>query len=219
MKEIDFIPEWYKANQNRKKRYHRQYILLISMVAIMMTWSFVIGQYVEQVRSEVEDIQSVFKRGEQKVDEGMLLESEITLLQHQARILDATAPRTDVSAIVAELSCLIGDTIVLSKLSLKNEALEQGQKKDSASSGIVQIGSSSRGKGASEVSLTPTRIQVILTGIAIKGADAATLISRLEESAYFEHVSPIFTKAAKVKDSDVTEFEIRCYVADYKIQK
>ncbi|MBL7214460.1 MAG: PilN domain-containing protein [Phycisphaerae bacterium] len=219
MKEIDFIPEWHKANQNRKKRYHRQYLLLASLLVTMMVWSFVVGQYVKQVRAEVEDIQSVFEKGKLKVNQGMLLESEIASLQHQLQILEATTPRTNISAIIAELSWLIRDNIVLSKLSLKDETIELSEEQDLMPAGIVRIGSSSRGNEASEVSLIPTRTRVILTGIAAKGSDAATLISRLEESEYFEQVSPVYTKAKKVKDYDVTEFEIRMFVADYKIQK
>jgi hypothetical protein len=219
MKEIDFIPEWYKANRNRKRRYHRQYVLLGSLLAIMMIWSFVIGQYVDQVRADVEGVQSIFERGKEKIDEGIQLESEIALLRHQARILEATAPRTDVSAMIAELSWLVRDSIVLSKLTLKNEPIDAGLDKGPASSGLVQIGAASRGRGSSELSLTPTRTRVTLTGVALKGADAAALISRLEESAYFDHVTPVYSKAVKIKDHDVTEFEIRCYVADYTIQK
>lgn len=219
MKDIDFIPEWYKANQNRKKRYHRQYALLISLLAVMMAWSFVIGQYVEQVRSEVEGIGSVFEKGQEKINQGMLLESDIALLQHQAGILDAVTPRTKVSAIIAELSWQVRDTIVLSKLSLTKEPVQLDQEKSSPSTGVVQIGSSSRGKTPNAELMAPTRTRIVLTGYATQGADAAILISRLEESAYFDHVSPIYTKAVKVKDCDVTEFEICCYVADYKIEK
>lgn len=218
MKEIDFIPEWYKANRNRKRRYHRQYILLGSLLAIMMTWSFVVGQYVEQVRADVEGVQSIFERGKEKMQQGMLLESEIALLQHQARILEATAPRTDVSAMIAELTWLVRDSIVLSKLTLKNEAIDAGANQGSTPAGLVQIGGASRGRGSSDLSLTPTRTRVTLTGVALKGADAAALIARLEESAYFDHVAPVYSKAVKIKDHDVTEFEIRCYVADYKIK-
>ena len=219
MKEIDFIPEWYKANQNRRKRYHRQYILLACLLAIMMVWSFVVGEHVKRVRADVDDIQSVFEKGKAKVDQGMMLESEIALLQHQVQILEAVSPRTNISAIIAELSWLVQDNIVLSKLSLTNEALELAEKKDAMPGGIVRIGSSSRQGEASAVSLAPTQTKLVLTGIASQGADAAMLISRLEESDYFQHVSPIYTKAKKIKDRDVIEFEIRMFVADYKIQQ
>jgi hypothetical protein len=219
MKEIDFIPEWYKANRNRKKSYHRQYVLLGTLMAMMMIWSFVIGQYVEQVRADVEDIQSVFERGKMTIEQGMVLEAEIAMLQQQARILDATAPRTDMSSVIAELTWLIRGSVVLSKLSMINEVIEPKQADRLTSTGVVRIGASSGGNGAAEMSLSPTRTRVTLTGVALTGADAAALISALEESAYFEQVTPVFTKAVKVKDCDVTEFEIRMYVADYTIQK
>ena len=220
MKDIDFIPEWYKANQNRKRRYHRQYILLGSLLTLMMVWSFIVGQYVERVRADVEDVQTVFEKGKAKVDEGIQLQAEIASLQHQVQIVDATSPRTHISAMIAELSYLIRDNIILSKLSFNDEEIEFDNEQPSTPAGVVvQVGSSSRGNKTSEVSLEPKRTKVILTGIAAKPADAATLISRLEQSDYFQQVLPVYTKAKKVKEHDVTEFEIRCFVADYKIQK
>lgn len=220
MKEIDFIPEWYKANQNRKKRYHRQYILLASLLAVMMSWSFFVGQYVERVRADVEDIEMVYEKGKVKVSEGAVLQSEIATLQGHVRILDAITPRTRASVIIAELSYLIRDNIILNKLSLNEEEIEFSKVNSSASAGtVVQMGSSSRGNKASDVSLEPKRTKVIVTGIAAKPADAAMLISRLEQSDYFEEVLPVYTKAKTVKDHDVTEFEIRMFVANYKIGK
>ena len=220
MKDIDFIPEWYKANQNRKRRYHRQYILLASLLAVMMGWSFFVGQYIERVRADVEDAQTVFEKGKAKVDEGIRLQSEIASLQHEIHILDATTPRTHVSAVIAELSFLIRDNIILSRLSFSDEEIELDNEQPSTPAGVVvQVGSFSRGNKTSEVSLEPKRTKVILTGIAGRPADAATLISRLEQSDYFREVLPVYTKAKKVKEFDVTEFEIRCFVADYKIQK
>lgn len=218
MKEIDFIPEWYKANKSRQKSYHRQYVLLATLLALMMVWSFVVGQYVEQVRADVEDVQSVYERGTLMVNKGILLESEITSLQHQVQILEVTMPRTKVSAVIAELSWLIRDDIVLRKLSLKNEEIEVSKQQTQVPSGIVQVRSSAKAKDVSEVFL-PTRTRVVLTGIAGKGSDAAALISRLEESDYFEQVSPVYMRTKKMKDYDVTEFEICCFVADYKIEK
>ena len=66
---------------------------------------------------------------------------------------------------------------------------------------------------------TPLRTKVSLTGIAARPADAALLIARLEQTDYFEQVTLVFSKPQKFKDNDVTEFEIRCFVADYRIRK
>jgi hypothetical protein len=217
MKEIDFIPEWYKANQNRKKSYHRQYVMLACLFVLLMVWSFVVGEYIDQLRAEVEDIQLVFEKGKEKVNQALSLEAEIALLQQQSQLLETTAPRTDISPILAELSWLIRDNIVLSRLSLKNEPFEYTNSKASTAPGVVHVGSAPQDKNA--VSAQATRIKITLTGIAARAADAAELISHLEDSDYFEQVSPVYTKAAKVKGRDITEFEIRMFVADYNVQK
>jgi hypothetical protein len=217
MKEIDFIPEWYKANQNRKRRYHRQYMMLGGLLVIMMIWSFIIGHHVNQVHADVEAMQSMYEKGHLKVDEAMILESEIALLQQQAVLLEDASPRTNTSAVLAELSWLVRDSIVLSKVSLKNETIEQAEEKSSEPTGIVQVGAPSKDKDT--VRLRPTRTKVTLTGVAAKGADAADLIARLEESDYFEQVSPVYTRGKTIKNCDVIEFEISAYIADYKLQK
>ena len=219
MKEIDFIPEWYKASQNRMKRYHRQYILLASLLAIMMTWSFIIGGYIEKVRADVEGVQAVFEKGKEKVDEGLRLEFEIAWLNRQEKVLEAVTPRTALSCVIGELSYLIRDDIILSKVVMRNEAIQTSSSKQSAPTGsVVQIGSTSGGKDAGSFSLDPTRTKVILTGVAARPADAAMLISRLEQSDYFEQETLVYSKPKKIKEHDVTEFEIQCFVADYKIQ-
>ncbi len=219
MKEIDFIPEWYKANRNRMKRYHRQYILLASLLAIMMTWSFVIGGYIEKVRADVEGVQAVFEKGKAKVDEGIQLEVEIAWLNRQKKILEAVTPRTNLSYVIGELSYLIRDDIILSKVLLRNEAIQVSTSKQSTATGsVVQIGSTAGIKKAGSLSLEPMRTKVILTGIAARPADAAMLISRLEQSDYFEQETLMYSKPKKINEHDVTEFEIQFFVADYKVQ-
>ena len=105
-------------------------------------------------------------------------------------------------------------------MSFSSEEIELEQEQSSVSSGsVVQVRPASSRDKKSQVSLTPKRTKIVLTGIAAKPADAATLISQLEQSDYFDQVLPVYTKAKKVKAQDVYEFEICCFVADYKIQK
>ena len=58
---------------------------------------------------------------------------------------------------------------------------------------------------------------MVLTGIAAQPADAAALIARLEGTPYFEQVVLVFSKPKTVQQQDMTEFEIQCTVADYRI--
>lgn len=215
MKEIDFIPEWYKASQKRRKRYHRQYVLLGTLFAMMMGWSFIEGRHVQTVKADVGDVQRVIDNNRTLVDDGAAIEAELAFLKQQTEILQMAASRTAVSTVIAELSALMGDNIILSRLSLKDEAIEES-KVSAASAVKVQMGAA--GNKKDEV-LKQTRLCVTLTGIAATPADAARLISQLEQSAYFHQETLVYSKPKTVKMHDVTEFEIRCYVADYQMKQ
>lgn len=218
MKEIDFIPEWHKADRKRQKSFRRQYVLLALLFAMLMGWSFVVGQHVERVSADVRDIQGLFEKGKMKIDEGLLLEVEIADLKSKTRVLESLSPRTNVSAVIAELSWLVREDVILSKLSFKNEVIAEGAKsKSTGAAAVVQIGASGQKTSDADQLLRPMRTRMTLTGIAAEPGDAARLISQLEQSAYFEQETLVYSKPKEIRDNDVTEFEITCVVADYKI--
>ena len=218
MKEIDFIPEWHKADRIRKRRYSRQYILTAIVFATMVVWSFVVGHHVERVSAEVEEIQTVITRGNERVERALTLQSEIAEMEQKTKLLEKIVSRTKVTAILGELSYLIQENIILSKLSFTNEPIEEFEKKNRTPGAVVQMGMTTKQQDA-VVPEFPSRQKVTLAGIAARPADAAALIARLEQAEYFQQVALVFSKPKKIKDKDVTEFEISCYVADYQIQK
>ena len=118
MKEIDFIPEWYKADQVRKRRY---------MSANTLSWRYVCGDdglefccrtSCHHVSAEVEDIQAAFETIRDKVDQAPLLQSEIAEMKQKSAVLDKIEPRTKITAILGELSYLVQENIILNRLSL-----------------------------------------------------------------------------------------------------
>jgi hypothetical protein len=217
MKEIDFIPDWYRADQNRKRRHHRQYALLGVLLMLLVGWNFIIGHHVSVVRAEVEAVQSIIDSARLRVDDATLLQNEIADISRKTSELEAVAPRTKTSAVMAELSQITGDNIVLSKLTLSAEPIDTPQSRPAQKPGtVVQVNPAAQSK--TDLGSAPLRTKVVLCGIAALPADAATLIYRLEQSDYFEQVVPVFTRAKTVREHEVTEFEIRCYVADYRMR-
>jgi hypothetical protein len=219
MKEIDFIPEWYKADRKRKRRYVRQSTLMAVMIVIMMGWGFVLDGYLARVSAQVQAIEAAVTKGQIRIEQTMDLQNEIELMKQKTALLDKVTPRTKMAAILAEVSYLTQDKIVLSRLALENEPIEQARKKQPQDvSAVVQIGSRQETREDPVVPECPSRVVVSLTGIAAKPSDAAMLIARLEESRYFDGVALVFSKPKSFKDKDVTEFKIRCHVADYAIE-
>lgn len=218
MKEIDFIPEWYKADRRRRQRYIHQCTLLSIVFACMVVWSFVIGRHVSRVQAEMNSIQAAFEQGKVRIEQAHELERQIAAMEEKTRLLGHIAPRTKISALMGEISYLAGGNILLGRLCFQNEPL-QSPKSVLQSSGAVVQTSTALSSQSSEHLQMPFRTKITMTGIAVSGADAAGLISALEKSDYFEQVAPIFTRAKKMGDAEMIEFEIRCYVADYKIQE
>ncbi len=217
MKEIDFIPQWYKAGRERKQRYIRQYALMAILVTLMVGWGFAINGHIAHVSAEVEGIQAAFEKGRLRSEQATCLESRIAEMRQKTTLLDKIASRTKMTAILGELSYLIGENVILSKLSLQNELIQNsGRKNAFASAAVVRVSGSQKNDPDDVIPLSPSHCKVVLTGIAVRPADAAALIARLEQTDYFNQVSLVYSKPKEVKERDVTEFEIRCFVADYQ---
>ena len=220
MKEIDFIPEWYKAGRERKRRYVRQYTLLAIMFTLMLGWGFIINGHIASVNAEVQEVQTSFEKRQLLVQKTLDIEARIAEMRQKKALLDRIEARTPLTAIIGELSYLISKNVILTELSLENEPIEQAKAKanDSSTSAVVIRASDLKKDKQNEViSSSPSCCRVGMTGIAARPADAALLIAHLDQTGYFNHVSLVYSKPKKIKDRNVTEFCISCTVADYQL--
>ena len=53
MKEIDFLPEWYKSDKRRQVSYRTQYIAISSVFAVMMLWGFISTRSISKARAQI----------------------------------------------------------------------------------------------------------------------------------------------------------------------
>jgi hypothetical protein len=183
----------------------------------MLGWGFVINGHVSHVKAEVQEIETAFEKGRARSEQATDLQTRIAEMKDKKGLLDKIESRTQMTAILGEISYLIGKNVILSTLSLQNELIgDPGKKNAFASGAVVQVGGSQQDDQDDVVPASPSHYKVVLTGIAARPADAALLIARLEDTEYFDGVFLVYSKPKKVKDEDVTEFEIRCFVADYQ---
>ncbi|HDS83952.1 MAG TPA: hypothetical protein ENN97_01965 [Phycisphaerales bacterium] len=217
MKELDFLPDWYRADRQRKQRQYRHYVLFGLIVALLAGWSFMLGRSVVGLQAQSRQIESVIEEGRQTLQAAQELRLQIDRLNRETEILEALTPRTTVSAVLGELSHCVNERIMFSRVSLIQESIKDAKTASAASqTGVIRIGGS-KSDGPSPLPKEPQQTKITLTGIAAGGADVAGLIERLEISDYFTAVSPAFSRAKKIGDKTVTEFEIICTVADYHI--
>lgn len=231
MKEIDFLPEWYKNGKRRKLGYRTQYIVLGGIFAVMMVWNFVESHSVSKAASELAGLESQQRSAENTSKEYTKIESELAQLRKKTAVLDQIDSRIDVAGVLAEISFLIDRKIVLEKVAFSSEPF--AAKSPNAGNKVRMAGDS---RPLAQNMAGKSRFKVVINGVAAQAGDVAELIRRFEGSSYFCQVYPSFSRNKKVKtssrlvenlpslkkDSDsgddyqVSEFEIGCYLANYR---
>ena len=211
MKEIDFIPQWYKDRQKKHVSHHVQYVVIIGIFAAIVVWSFATCLSVSKAKAQINRIQESLAANADMVSEFNELATAMIQLRKKAEILEKLDHKTSIANVIGELSFLVPDDVILKKVDVGMERFVGG-----AGSGKSHVKLLRQSSGASSAApAEDSRFKVIISGIAAGVDDVAGLISQMENSSYFCQVVPGFSRAAKVKDFGVTEFEISCYLANY----
>ncbi len=242
MKEIDFLPEWYKSGKRREISYRTQYIALGGVIVVMVVWSFITSQSISTAGAQftqMETRQTQAKDMSIKLSE---LKTELRALQEKAESIEEIDSKIDVADVLAEMSFLIDEKIVLGKVEFIAEKIKRKQqdKLSLISSNVVRV---AQGEMRSkQVPLGDVRFRVVIGGVAADASDVAALICMLEDSPYFCQVVPSFSRTtmitaagnssfhSKIKNEktegnvqkneeniqiQVSEFEISTYLANY----
>lgn len=211
MKEIDFLPEWHKQARRRRIRYRAQYGLILSVFVIMCCWSFFNAKSVSNAQA-ITARQKLSPSQMQALEECAHYKTDLASFAGQAAVLSKFDSKINLACILAELSYLIDSKIILTQLDIQAEPIN-----DSAQS--------SSGSGLTRVNKTAApqdgyfRSKVIMRGMACEAGNVAAFICKLEQSPYFCRIMPGFSRTGKVKELQVSEFEISCYIANYKETK
>ena len=246
MKEIDFLPEWYKSGKRREISYRTQYIALGGVFVVMVVWNFITAQSISTARAQfaqMETRQTQARGLSIKLDE---LKSELRGLQEKAESIEEIDSKIDGAGVLAEMSFLIDEKIVLGKLEFIAEKIENKQqdKLSPRGSNVVRAVRAAM-SGKQELPLGDVRFRVVISGVAVDASDVAALICMLEDSPYFSQVVPSFSRTtvitaagnsslnSKIKNENtkgtvqkkegniqiqVSEFEISTYLANYREQ-
>ena len=106
--------------------------------------------------------------------------------------------QVDVAAILAEISHIVDESIVLSKIELTSEPFGRPDEKGPAKGSPLRV-ADKNGDPQQDVPLGGMKLRVVLAGVAVHSAHVADLVCRLEESAYFQQVRPNFYGKTKIQ--------------------
>jgi hypothetical protein len=119
------------------------------------------------------------------------------------------------------MSFVVDRSIVVERISLIAEKIEAAESNTKAS--IMKINNGNNERGAKYVG--NFKFKIVLNGIAKAPGSVADLICSLEDSEYFKSVYPSYSRNKQIKavsenkEYEVSEFEIRFYLANYEVEK
>lgn len=220
MRKIDFLPKWYTSGRRRQISYRTQYVALGGVFVVMVVWNFVAAHSISKAATKLADGATRQAEAESASREFARIKSEMTSLQKKVESIEKIDSRIDVASILAEMSFLIEEKIVLKKVEFSAEKFADRQKGKSDRGSAVRV---ARPQLAGKDAPLPgdVRFKVVIGGVAADASDVAALICKLENSPYFCQVYPSFSRSKKMKvgteeNFQVSEFEIGCYLANYR---
>ena len=236
MKEIDFLPKWYRSGRQRQVSYRTQYVALACIFVVMVVWSLLTSRLISTAEAQLARAKSKLLAAESTSQQFNEIKTELTQLQKKASITEKIDSKIDVAKVLAEIGFLIDEKMVLSKVEFDAERFADQQGRQTASGSAVRIARAGFGSKEALV-FGDVRFKVVIAGMATEASNVAEFICRLENSPYFQQVCPSFSRDKEIKTAgrfaknsakaaegnrkkqqgqQVSEFEISCYLANYR---
>ena len=213
MKEIDFLPQWYKDKRRQESRYRMQYLGIACLFVVMVVWTAATSHSISRAERRLESLKTNGGACD-TTEEFRQMRSHLETLHIQDGILSEIDQHLRISGAIGELSFICGNHVRFSRLAIAAEKFPERTAANNLAANTVRAvrDAMTAPSGPYEGDI---RFKVTLRGVAADATQVAALIRRLEESAWFRNVTPSFCKNGKVGEHVVSEFEITCYVANY----
>jgi len=172
MKEIDFLPEWYKSGRRRQVSYRTQYIAIGGVFVVMMVWSFIATRSISQARAQYAQMATNQAQAEKVSVKLADLENEIIVLRQNAESKEEIDSRIDVAGVLAELSFLIDEKIVLRKAEFVAEKFVNEDEDQLSPAAVVRV-AQANSSNKKQLPLGNVRFKVVIAGVASDASDVA----------------------------------------------
>lgn len=234
MKEIDFLPGWYKNVRRQQFNYRTQYVALTGLFVLMLVNNFVTSRSISKAQAQLAGVRAMEAVAKGSSAQYAVITRQITALKKKADVLKEIDSRVNVGDVLAELSFLTGKNIVLTRVELIAEKF-QDQQASGGTAGFA-VRPAGGGGGKEEFLLGDAKFKIVLGGIAACASEVGEFVCRLEDSPYFCTVYPAFTRNKQIKigsasagqmqnggrisreqedNIQINEFEIGCYLANF----
>ena len=232
MKEIDFLPEWYKEGKRRRVHMRRQFAALTIIFVAMMTYNLTSAHKISRANAEFAQLEDQRVQAENVMHRFDMVSKALGEHRVDVDALRRMDSRIDLAAVLAEVSHIIGRHVVLSRIEFLSEPIAQPDDKTPASAGSAVRVATRKSKA---LPLGDVKFRILLAGVAANPADVGELVCQLDLSSYFREAHFSFARPSTIQiptggplesageqptgsneTVQVTEFEITCYLANFE---
>ena len=132
------------------------------------------------------------------------LEGKMEVVQEKAKIIEKIDSRIDVANVLAEMSFLIDEKIVLSNVEFIAEKFQDKQQGQQSTDGAVVRAVRTSLNDKQKMPFGDVRFKIVINGVAVDASDVAALICKLEDSPYFCQVVLSYSKNTEITAKDDT---------------
>ncbi len=212
MRNIDFMPEWYRADRRRRNSHLTRMWLGIIGLAALFLW-FTVGRsrvneaegHLAHLRSQNRTVQA----GLGIIDQ---LRDEQALLLEKYKLAVQLTPRISCVETLVGLAELIPPQVAVQHLELRSSQ-EQPRKAKSLASVVAKLSDSKADSGNEEHSKNQ-ELQIGLVGLAPSEMDVAVLVGQLSGRQDFHGVNLEYCNATTIEDREGCTFKLKFVVRD-----
>lgn len=212
MRDIDFLPEWYRQNrQRRDSRLTRTWLGMIGLGALFV-W-FAVGRIsLNQAQGRLAHLESqnqMVQAGLGMIDQ--LAQKEAVLLK-KYELAEQLTPTTSCVRVLSKLAKLIPPQVAVKRLELVNKP-SQSEGTDRLATLAAKL-SGPKSAGASQEQFQKYELHVSLQGLAPSEMDVAVLVGQLSGSQDFSSVALEYCNAASLKAYQGCTFKVNFVIKD-----
>jgi Tfp pilus assembly protein PilN len=238
VKEVDFLPDWYRESKRRRSHLRRQYAALVLIFTCMMAYNLAVTHRTARATATLARFEDDRIAAESVLHQFNIITKELEQVRSKADLVEQIDAKIDVAAMLAELSHVIDERVVLSHMEVTTEAVRPSSGGGATKASGLRAAEGGQSAASSPV-LAEARFKILLAGLASSPADVASLVCRLDDSAYFRDVHASFWRdttvdvpvaprsvgrvssagadsTSKAVTIEASEFEIVCYLANYE---
>lgn len=205
MREVDFIPSWYRASRQRKRDLVIRAVFLGVLAVEMVLIS--VGFYAQRaaVRKNLAELEASFEGQAEVITDISQLVLRLEELRNKRQLLSDVGGGAPVHGVLAELSRLMPDATALTRVGLT-------QSRRIGEAGRREAGDA--GKVVAQPDDDEATLEI--TGWAASDIHVGSLMSNLARSPLFGDVRLRYSRPVAVNDREVRAFQLTCELPQFE---